>query len=60
MDREKRREKRKEEEEEEEKRRRSKVWKSMVCMELTKFYMGFVWIVMVLGMDFLLELGCEG
>ena len=29
-------------------------------MELTKFCMDFVWIVMVLGMDFLLELGCEG
>ena len=26
-------------------------------MELTKFCMDFVWIIMVLGMDFLLELG---
>ena len=24
----------------------------MVCMKLTKFCMDFVWIVMVLGMDF--------
>ena len=32
----------------------------MVCIELTKFCMDFVWIVMVLGMDFLLEIGCEG
>ena len=30
------------------------------CYKFVLNLLSFVWIVMVLGMDFLLELGCEG